>query len=73
MAVMELPTVEIELKSKVLQTLQREPLRPTDLVSSLRKEAPQMEIEIALSDLLDDGVVVFGSDRLLRSIPVAAH
>jgi hypothetical protein len=70
---MELPAVDTVLKSKVLQTIQHEPLRPTDLVSCLRKEAPQMEIESALSDLLDDGTVVFGSDRLLRSILVAAH
>lgn len=68
MPVMDFPAVENMLRSKVLQLIKHEPLRPTDLVSSLREEAPQMDIESALSDLLDDGVVVFGSDRLLRSL-----
>ena len=73
MPVMELQVTESALKSKVLETLQRAPLRPTDLVSSLRREALQMDIESALSDLLDEGTVIFGSDRLLRSMAIPAH
>lgn len=73
MPVMESQVTESALKLKVLETLQRAPLRPTDLVSSLRGEALQMDVENALSDLLDEGTVVFGSDRLLRSIAILAH
>ena len=60
------------LKSKVLETIRQRPLRPTDLVLELRKEAYAREVEGALSELLDEGSVVFGSDRHLRVAGTAA-
>jgi hypothetical protein len=60
------------LKAKVLETIQQHPLRPTELVSELRKEAYAQEVEGALSELLDEGSVVFGSDRHLRVAGTAA-
>ena len=68
MPVMELPGIETQpLKTKVFEMIQGNPLRPTDLVHTLRQDALQLDIELALSHLLDDGTVVFGADRLLRT------
>jgi hypothetical protein len=61
------------VKSKVLETIRKSPLRPTELVSELRKESLYArEIENALSELLDEGTVTFGSDRHLRATDTPA-
>lgn len=61
------------VKSKVLETIRTSPLRPTELVSELRKESLYArEIENALSELLDEGTVTFGSDRHLRATDTPA-
>jgi hypothetical protein len=54
------------VKDKVRDTILQEPLRPTELVQKLRHEFYAREVEGALSVLLDEGSVVFGSDRNLR-------
>jgi hypothetical protein len=61
------------LQDVVLQKIQETPLRPTTLIRELRKEAYPREIENALSELIENGTVEFGSDGLLRTSPVLAR
>lgn len=57
--------MEQTIKSLVLDRVRQAPLRPTELVRELSDEAYPSEVENALSGLLDEGAVVFGSDRKL--------
>ncbi len=66
-------TVGMSLKDKVLETVRSKPMRPTDLVKELEKDAYAKEIEVALSALLDDGTVLFEYDGRLRPTAVAAR
>ena len=60
--------MEQTIKSLVLDRVRQAPLRPTELVRELSDDAYPREVENALSGLLDEGAVVFGSDRKL-SVP----
>lgn len=57
--------MEQTIKSLVLDKVRQAPLRPTELVRELSEDAYPREVESALSGLLDEGTVVFGSDRKL--------
>jgi hypothetical protein len=59
-------TVGMTLKDKVLETVRSEPLSPVDVVRTLQKDAYAKEIEIALSDLLEEGSVEFEYDGRLH-------
>jgi hypothetical protein len=67
MTTMAIQMGETLLKDRVLETLHAQPLEPTELVRTLHGAGPQREIEIALSDLLDEGSVKFESDGLLHA------
>jgi hypothetical protein len=54
------------VKDRVRDVISGKPLRPTELVQELHSEFYAREVEGALSQLLDEGSVVFGSDRILR-------
>jgi hypothetical protein len=69
MSVMAMPLLDRPLEDKVMEVLREKPLRPTQLVQSLRRSgAFEREIESALSALLDDESVLFGSDGLLHTV-----
>ncbi len=55
------------LQGVVLQKIREKHLRPTELIRELSEEAYAREIENALSDLIEAGSVVFGSDGILRT------
>jgi uncharacterized protein (DUF111 family) len=61
------------LQDVVLQKIQEKPLRPTELIRNLSKEAYPREIENALSELIENGTVEFGSDGILRTTSALAH
>jgi hypothetical protein len=54
------------IKSLVLAKIQESEPRPTQLIRELSTEAYPMEIENSLSELLDEGAVIYGPDGLLR-------
>jgi len=60
-------TVRMTLKDKVLETVKSEPLSPVDVVNALQKDAYSKEIEIALSDLLEEGSIEFEYDGRLHA------
>ena len=66
------PATQETLSAVILDTLRATPLRPTDLVQTLCGLATPREIQNNLSDLLDEGAVVLGTDRLLRATLIAA-
>jgi hypothetical protein len=68
-SMVEMPVLEQTLQDYVAGALRSRSQRPTDLVEALRNEGyyPK-EIEAALSGLLEDGSVVFGTDGLLHSV-----
>lgn len=55
------------LRDVVFQAIRSKNLRPTELIRSLCNEAYPREIENQLSDLIESGEVVFGSDGILRA------
>ena len=60
-------TVGMALKQRVLETIQDEAVRPTDLVIKLQKDAYGREVETTVSELIEDGSVRFAYDGLLRA------
>jgi hypothetical protein len=58
--------VERTVRSRVLDAIKEQPLRPTELLLKLRPEFYGQEVEGALSELIDRGEVQFGKDRKLR-------
>jgi hypothetical protein len=54
------------LPDLVLQTIREKKLRPTELIRELVRVGYPREIENALSGLIENGSVVFGSDGILR-------
>jgi hypothetical protein len=65
-------TIPETLSARVVDTLVATPLRPTDLMQTLLSEATPREIQDTLSDLIEDGLVFLGTDRLLRARRKAA-
>jgi hypothetical protein len=61
------------LQDIVFQTIRKRPLRPIDLIRRLSGEAYARELENALSDLIEDGSIVYGSDGMLRASEQRAH
>lgn len=55
----------VDLRKLVLEKLGTAPMRPSALVRALNQDASSREVEATLSKLLDEGLVEFGSDRLL--------
>jgi hypothetical protein len=53
-------------KTAVLQELQAEPSRPTELLAKLENRFSDFEIKEAILLLLHDGVLVLTSDRQLK-------
>jgi hypothetical protein len=61
------------LQGVVFQTIRKKPLRPIELIRKLSGEAYARELENALSDLIEDGSIVYGSDGMLRASEQTAH
>ncbi len=59
-------TLSISLKEKVFDTIKAEAMRPVELVKALEGDAYGKEIEIAVSDLLEDGSIRFEYDGRLH-------
>lgn len=55
------------LQDVVFLTIRKTPLRPIELIRKLSREAYARELENALSDLIEDGSVVYGPDGMLRA------
>jgi hypothetical protein len=70
MTVMEQKTT---IRSLVLAKIRELEPRPTQLIRELCTEAYPSEIENSLSELLDEGAVIFGSDGRLRVAETFAH
>ena len=66
-------TLPLTLKDKVLETVQTNAIRPTDLLKLLLETegVEAREVERALSGLLDNGSVRFEYDGRLHAFPAA--
>ena len=71
---MTLAEQTITIKSLVFERVLASQPRPTELIRELSSEAHPVELENALSVLLDEGAITFGSDGRLRATetPVSA-
>lgn len=66
-------SIDPRAKQLILQVIQDESLRPTELVQNLlEKQLTPSAIQDALAVLLDTGVIEMGPDRRLHLAEVAA-
>jgi hypothetical protein len=65
-------TIPLTLRDKVLEAVQTDAIRPTDLLKLLETDGVRSrEVENALSELLDSGSVRFEFDGRLHASPEA--
>jgi hypothetical protein len=55
------------VRDRVLKVVREGSPRPTELLDLLQKEFSYRDVEDALSELLDSGQIVLGSDRHLKA------